>query len=849
MRARLLLIVVALLRAVTSVHAQESSPPSGTILFGEKGRPEVVAWAVDDQSEPFVGRLNDDNFEVTVPAGEGCLVFLRSDYLPILEATEIEGGSERSVSELKWSAGPTFLGSAVDSGGVPVPAVVRFGETAAAKDGTKRLCREALAAAGFYEVQAASNGHFESPPVQPGRYALFFEAPDYATVERVLVVDGTKTGHDLGEITMRAVARVDVVLNATDIDADPPFDLVVESENETTTFQAERWENPIEAEIGTDLRVQVETEPGLHRLTLTKTGTDLKYSTEETFSPGWQETVLHPEPIFLEGTVRTDDFPVENAEVSVATADVRHTTRTDADGFYEMTLWVRAQFGAMATSPNGDRQIQSIDLTEVEPGELVEQDFDLDTGKISGRVVARSDQSPLEGCYVGIMLDSTDVGFGGGTRTSADGAFIFKGIWEADSVRLFAHMEGFRQREIEVEYAGEDISGVWIELDEIGSANGRVVGPAGNPLAGIEVLLCEPGLGGFCSVNTVTGQDGSFSVDAQPGDVVYAQAAGYSIGWAVVRDGEEAVIGLKGLSAATRVVVQDGNGEPAAGVLMTYVSDSGVALPFSLVQKHTLQNGLSRMTDAAGILDVASLPPGSYQVLMAGQSGIVNLGMLPIPSSGEVTLRVPDMKRTRDDEQKAEANSIPVDTALERPLCKARPRAGCQRFLGHNHTSETTSAAVAATEPRCQPQRLSLSQPLKLNRQRGTPSLWGAPDFPLALPERSHLEHCLPATLFGTAGSGCQTMFKMAPPPRATRISTPFPGGARHLRRTIEPIVSTRALPVGGGVGGKSEIRNPKSEISSAILRPNINWRRRAGELACSTRSFSSSISGRSTRS
>ena len=105
---------------------------------------------------------------------------------------------------------------------------------------------------------------------------------------------------------------------------------------------------------------------------------------------------------------------------------------------------------------------------------------------------------------------------------------------------------------------------------------------------------------------------------------------------------------------------------------MTYVSDSGVALPFSLVQKHTLRNGLNRVTDAAGIIDVASLPPGSYQVLMAGESGILNLGTLPIPSSGEVTLRVPDMKRTRDDQQKAEANSIPEDGRYERPhVCDA----------------------------------------------------------------------------------------------------------------------------------------------------------------------------------
>ena len=665
MKTKYSLIVIVLLCAVTSIHAQESLPPSGTILFGDEGRPEVVAWAVGDDSEPFVGRPNDDNFEVTVLAGEGCLVLLRSDSLPILEATEIADGSKRSVSELKWSAGPTFLGSVVDSGDVPVPAVVRFGETAAAKEGTERLCREALAAAGFYEVRAASNGHFESPPVQPGRYALVFEAPDHATVERVLVIDGTQPGHDLGEITMQVVARVDVVLNAADIGADPPFDLVVESENQTTMFQAERWENPIEAEIGPDLTVQVETEPGLHRLTLSKTGTDLKYSKEETFSPGWQEILLHPEPVFLEGTVRTDGLPVENAEVAVATPDVRHTTRTDSDGFYEMTLWVRAQMVGIVTAPNGDSGFQVIDLTETEPGELVEHDFDLDTGKISGRVVARSDQSPLEGCSVALAQDSTDNGTRRSVKTAEDGTFTFNGVWESDSVKLYAFMEGFQMRTLDVEYAGGTLGNIWIELVETGSAHGRVVGPAGNPLAGIDVLLCEPGIGGYCNVNTVTGQDGSFSVDAQPGDVVYATATGYSIGWAVVRDGQETVIGLKGLSAPTRVSLQAGDGAPAAGVNITYASDAGVVLPFNLMYQHTLQNGLNRVTDAEGILDVASLPPGSYQVLMAGESGILNLGMLPIPSSGEVTLRVPDMKRTRDEQQKAEANSGPVDGGHE----------------------------------------------------------------------------------------------------------------------------------------------------------------------------------------
>lgn len=662
MRFAHVLLFPVLLCFVICAYAQDADTPPGLIQFGEEGRPQVVAWAAEGETEPFVSWLNDDNSEAAIQAGKGCLVLLKSDSLPIFEATEVEAGSTRSVTDLEWKEGPSFFGLVVDSGDIPVPAVVRFAETATPKDTTEQLCREALAAADFYEVRASSSGHFESQPVHPGRYALTVEAPDYATVERVLVIDGKQPEKDVGIITIHAVARVDVVVDASDIDANPPFELVVESENPTAVFQADKWENPIEVEVEPDVPVQVVTKPGRHRLTLTKTGSDLKYTTFETYSPGWQESHLHPEPIYLEGKVTTDDHPVENAKVWVATSDFENTTHTDKHGFYEMTLWVRAQFGATATSPSGDSQLLVIDLRETEPGELVEKDFNLSTGKISGRVVAASDQSPLEGCYVGLRMFSTKVsstdkgGVGRGVTTSADGTFLFHGIWdEADSVTLLTHMEGYLPREVDVAFVGEDVRDIWIELDELGSTFGRVVGPTGSPLAGIDVLHFPPGIGAMYTARTVTGHDGSFSANVHPGEVLFAKAAGYAIGWAAARDNEETVIGLQGLSAPTRVRVQTENGAPAAGVHITYASDSGVVLPFFLIHHHTLQNGLSRVTDPEGIIDVASLPPGVYQVLMAGRSGVVNLGTLPIPSSGQVTLQVPEKKRMRDDNQKAEA--------------------------------------------------------------------------------------------------------------------------------------------------------------------------------------------------
>lgn len=658
MRFTQVLLFPVLLCVVICAYAQEADPPPGLIQFGEEGRPEVVAWAVEGETETFVSWLNDDNSEAAIKAGKGCLVLLKSDSLPILEATEIEAGSTRSVADLEWKEGPSFFGLVVDSGDIPVPAVVRFVEMAPPKDTTEQLCREALAAAEFYELRASSSGHFESPPVQPRRYALSIEASDHATVERVLVIDGKQPEVDVGIITIHAVARVDVSVDASDIDVEPPFELIVESENPTAVLQADKWKKPIEVEVEPDKPVQVVTKPGRHRLTLTKTGSDLKFTAFETFLPGWQESFLHPEPIYLEGKVTTDDQPIENAEVWVATSDFESTTHTDKHGFYKMTLWVRAQFGATATSPNGDSQMLVIDLREAEPAELVEKDFDLSTGKISGRVVAASDQSPLEGCYVGIGQTSADKTERRGVTTSADGTFIFHGVWEeTDSVTLSTHMNGFLPRKVDVAFVGEDVRNIWIELDELLSTFGRVVGPTGIPLAGIDVLHFPPGIGAMYTARTVTGHDGSFSMDVQPGEVLFAKAAGYAIGWAAARDNEETVIGLQGLSVPTRVRVQSEDGMPAAGVTITYASDSGVVLPFSLIHHHTNQNGLSRFTDAEGFIDVVSLPPGVYQILMAGESGVQNLGTLPIPSSGQVTLRVPEKKRIHDDQPKAEMAS------------------------------------------------------------------------------------------------------------------------------------------------------------------------------------------------
>ena len=154
---------------VATVLGQQIEPPSGVIRFVEEEKPEIVAWAADGQTDPVIVRLNDEKLTAKLPLGGGCLVLLRSDYLPIITLAEIEDGSDETLSDLEWREGPKFFGAAVDSNDLPLPAVVRFEEKTKPIGDRHDLCREGLAALGFYETQASSSGHFESPPLPMGK--------------------------------------------------------------------------------------------------------------------------------------------------------------------------------------------------------------------------------------------------------------------------------------------------------------------------------------------------------------------------------------------------------------------------------------------------------------------------------------------------------------------------------------------------------------------------------------------------------------------------------------------------------------------------------------------------------
>jgi hypothetical protein len=81
---------------------------------------------------------------------------------------------------------------------------------------------------------------------------------------------------------------------------------------------------------------------------------------------------------------------------------------------------------------------------------------------------------------------------------------------------------------------------------------------------------------------------------------------------------------------------------PVAGAPLTYRPADGVMLPFRLVEEKSLMSGVSPLTDADGRVAVVGLPPGMYEAWIRTSGGSTPLSWIPIPSSTEVVLYVPE---------------------------------------------------------------------------------------------------------------------------------------------------------------------------------------------------------------
>ncbi len=623
----------------------EVETPTSHVRFNRETAPDVVTWAVEGVESVAVDHLDEGEIRVPLNPGVGCLALNRSGMIPILRPVTIEAGIDVSLTDLEWRPGPIVVGSVVDSQALPLPSLITIAQEARAQSKENETCRAALFALGIHEIRSESTGHFRSAPLPPGRYLVTVEAADHASFEKSVVIPEEIAHHDLGEITLEAVARVEIRIDSAEVDVDPPYELAVEVFLPREIKQSESWRRVFEQEVAADTTVEVELTPGTHRLTLKKTDSSFSFTTLEELQPGFQHIRLRPEPIFIEGEVTADGLPVENAEVKAMWENTHITASTDSEGEYSLTVWTPAHFGFFVSAPDGGTQFDALDLREAEPGETHELDFDLSRAEISGVVVAAKDQSPIEGCSVVIEHRSKDSGGTRKTTTAADGSFRFEGVTEAESVNLQAWAKGYLLTKTELNFVGEDLTGIWVELDESNLVHGKVVGPAGEPVANINVGCFAPGMEGDYTAMVETRLDGSFEIDTRAGEVLFAYAPGYSLGWAVALEGEETVLALQRLPPPTRVRIVGEGGDPAPMLGFSYVTQRGVVIPTSLVFRHSYVNGLSRTTDAEGVIEISSVPPGVYEIYGGSGGEMRPLGVLPIPSSGEVTLRLGPEKR------------------------------------------------------------------------------------------------------------------------------------------------------------------------------------------------------------
>ncbi|MDA1194734.1 MAG: carboxypeptidase regulatory-like domain-containing protein [Planctomycetota bacterium] len=229
-----------------------------------------------------------------------------------------------------------------------------------------------------------------------------------------------------------------------------------------------------------------------------------------------------------------------------------HTTVTDADGLFSLTLPNTGRGGGMfARAPGYAAHTQ--DFRGGPPQDLVTVAL-LRLGSVAGRVTSKADGRPVAG--VTVFSASGRGGFMGGAIataiTDADGRYVVTDVAPGAaslhavgagvvSIGLSGHVLMQAQTPYVVEVPPGKQATLDLEVGPAGTVAGRVLTEAGRPAEGVVVRASPPEMGpnmvaqmlgmGMSWGAAVTGPDGAFSLDLLvPGTeyVALAQVAGHS---------------------------------------------------------------------------------------------------------------------------------------------------------------------------------------------------------------------------------------------------------------------------------------------------------------------------------
>lgn len=334
------------------------------------------------------------------------------------------------------------------------------------------------------------------------------------------------------------------------------------------------------------------------------------------------EVTLDP-GVEIAGRVVRNGAGIEGVNINVFSESNTANAVTASDGSFRLEDLTPGQ--VMLAANKRDEFIQEMRpvtapaqnvVIEVRPG-----------GKISGRVVDKNSHAPITSFQAGVSMSRS----GGGMViqvppmlkpfTSDDGSFTLENV-PVGPAQVVVSAPGYstaRVPGLNIE-EGKPINDLEVALDTGVKLTGRVTGPDGSPVAGVNVRQNEAGparmLGMGSEPATITDPNGEYILDAlEPGEKTFSFGRqGYL--------SESRTVTLSGSS--TRLDVQLSTGMRVNG---TVVSDGGGPVADAMVYASSAANsgfgGNSSRTDAGGNFQLENLAPGHY-TLTARKDGYGN---------------------------------------------------------------------------------------------------------------------------------------------------------------------------------------------------------------------------------
>jgi hypothetical protein len=312
---------------------------------------------------------------------------------------------------------------------------------------------------------------------------------------------------------------------------------------------------------------------------------------------------------------------------------------TRADGSYELTVPAPGRY-RVRIQPLGDAGRGGTprpDDVVVPDTPAFRHDILVPDWSVTGRVIARDTQRPLERASVAARLSSGEPG-GAGTVTDADG--VFRIALEAGTYILRAQAPKYAGPEVSLVAGGPAVERAFA-LEPGASITGRVANAGGTPRHGVLVVALVDGR----VVRTGRSDaDGSFTIDGLEGGTHLVFAAdpdrpdfGLVTG---VLPGPESLSIAMAAGSTVRVTFQSPGGAPLAGtdVRLDLVALGGA--PLGVEGRSAMSQTLK--TDANGVAEYR-LPAGAADLIAAVQQprlrGELRVSVpVDAPASATVTL-------------------------------------------------------------------------------------------------------------------------------------------------------------------------------------------------------------------